>query len=234
MGEIIFICSIIVGIIGYAGVGVCKCHDVFDGKQDFLDYVMFSVFWPIIIIFYYTFKGSQKCRVLKNQKNRETETRTALLRKKPTTSPPDPNPLAKVGKMTDLRGLAAMLVCAVALAPYEQIAQTLEQELVLRSAIGVLLAISIRRMLNNLAFLTITACEAAAIGYNLAIAFGYFVTDAAGADVYAHTMLALFVVQLAAILFGRRRERRSDSNFNHRAAPGSNSDNAGKSGQARI
>jgi len=51
MGEIIFICSVIVGIIGYAGVGVCKCHDVLDGKQDSVDYVMFAAFWPIIMIF---------------------------------------------------------------------------------------------------------------------------------------------------------------------------------------
>lgn len=115
-----------------------------------------------------------------------------------------------------MRLLAIAFICLFAMAPYDQFATTLEGELLLRSAGSATLVLLCWELVSSRCFLMIAGCEAVAIGYNLAVALGYFVTDNAGAAVYANTMITLFIIQVLSVLMSKSvadspRTDRSDS-----------------------
>lgn len=112
-----------------------------------------------------------------------------------------------------MRWLPLLLVCLSYFAPIEQIAKTLEGELIIRSSWSLLLVLSLYFCLSVKKLTVILICELLAIAYNLAIALGYFFTDKNLMALYEPLMLFLFSLEIFAVLPGRtRRDSRDNGN----------------------
>lgn len=110
-----------------------------------------------------------------------------------------------------MRWLPLLLVCLSYFAPIEQIAKTLEGELIIRSSWSLLLVLSLYFCLSVKKLTVILICELLAIAYNLAIALGYFFTDKNLMALYEPLMLFLFSLEIFAVLPGRTRRDSRDN-----------------------
>lgn len=110
-----------------------------------------------------------------------------------------------------MRWLPLLLVCLSYFAPVEQIADTLEGELIIRSSWSVLLGVSLYFCISVKRLALILCCEFWSIAYNLAIALGYFFTDKDLTALYEPLMLTLFGIEILAVLPGRTRRDSRDN-----------------------
>lgn len=112
-----------------------------------------------------------------------------------------------------MRWLPFLLVLLNGFCPVEQLANTLEGELIIRSSWSVLLVVSLYFCISVKRLALILCCEFWSIAYNLVIALGYFFTDKNLTALYEPLMLVLFGIELFAVLPGRtRRDSRNDGN----------------------
>jgi hypothetical protein len=110
-----------------------------------------------------------------------------------------------------MRWFPFLLVVLSGVSPIEQMADTLEGELIIRSSWSVLLVVSLYFCINVKRLALILCCEFLSITYNLAIALGYFFTDKDLTALYEPLMLFLFGIEIIAVLPGRTRR---DSRYN--------------------
>ena len=115
-----------------------------------------------------------------------------------------------------MRWLPFLLVVLNGIFPIEQLVSTLEWELVIRSAWGVLLCLVLYHRISAKRMAVVLCCEFWAIAYNLTIALGYFFTDKDLGAWYAGTMIILFCVELGATFPGVRRDSRRSGDYRNR------------------
>jgi len=116
-----------------------------------------------------------------------------------------------------MRWLPFLLVVLNGVFPVENLAISLEGELIIRSSWSVLLVVSLYFCISVKRLSLILCCEFWSIAYNLAIALGYFFTDKDLAALYEPLMLFLFSIEIFAVLPGRtRRDSRDNGNGGHR------------------
>lgn len=112
-----------------------------------------------------------------------------------------------------MRWLPFLLVLLNGFCPIEQLANTLEGELIIRSSWSVLLVVSLYFCISVKRLALILCCEFLAIAYNLVIALGYFFTDKNLLALYEPLMTVLFFIELFAVLPRRtRRDSRDNGN----------------------
>jgi len=110
-----------------------------------------------------------------------------------------------------MRFLPLLLVLICASVPVEELSSTLEQELVIRSVWSLLLGAALYSCISVRRLVVILCCEFFSIGYNLAIALGYYFTDSDLRAWYAPVMIALLCIEIVAVLPGRtRRDSRNN------------------------
>lgn len=110
-----------------------------------------------------------------------------------------------------MRFLPLLLVLICAAVPVEELASTLEHELVIRSVWSLLLCAALYSCISTRRLVVILCCEFWSIVYNLAIALGYYFTDKDLSALYEPVMVFLVGVEIIAVLPGRtRRDSRSN------------------------
>lgn len=115
-----------------------------------------------------------------------------------------------------MRWLPFLLVILSGLFPIENLADTLEGELMVRSTWSILLVLSCYFLIKSKFWLIVLICETCSIAYNFTIAAGYFFTDKDLGAWYAGLMLILFCVELWATFPEVRRERRNSGERSNR------------------
>ena len=110
-----------------------------------------------------------------------------------------------------MRWLPFILVILSGVSPIEQLADTLEGELIIRSSWSVLLIVSLYFCISVKRLALILCCEFWSIAYNLVIALGYFFTDKDLTALYEPLMLFLFGIEIIAVLPGRTQRDSRDS-----------------------
>ncbi len=111
-----------------------------------------------------------------------------------------------------MRFLPLLLVIICASVPVEELASTLENELVIRSSWSLLLCVSLYKLIKPVPFYIILCCEFWSLAYNLAIALGYYFADFDLGAWYTPVMSALLCIEIVVTLPGRTRDRDSRSN----------------------
>lgn len=110
-----------------------------------------------------------------------------------------------------MRFLPLLLVLICAAVPVEELASTLEHELVIRSVWSLLLGAALYSCISVRRLVVILCCEFFSIGYNLVIALGYYFADKDLSALYEPVMVFLVGVEIIAVLPGRtRRDSRSN------------------------
>ena len=127
-----------------------------------------------------------------------------------------------------MRWLALLLVLLSYFAPVENLAVTLEGELMIRSTWAVMLVIACYFLMTPKYWRVVLCCEILSIAYNLTIALGgYYFTDKSLTALYEPVMMFLCFIELHAAL--PRRTRRDSRDIGKRGdsvrerAPGHNS-----------
>ena len=110
-----------------------------------------------------------------------------------------------------MRFLPLLLVLICAAVPVEELASTLEDELVIRCAWSLLLCAALYSCISARRLVVILCCEFFSIGYNLSIALGYYFTDSDLSAWYAPVMIALLCIEIVAVLPGRTRRDSRDN-----------------------
>lgn len=114
-----------------------------------------------------------------------------------------------------MRWLPFLLVILSGLFPIEQLVDSLEGELMIRSTWSVMLVFACYFCLSAQRLAVVLCCEFWSIAYNLTIALGYFFTDKDLGAWYAGMMIILFCIELGATFPGVRRDiKRSGDNRN--------------------
>ena len=110
-----------------------------------------------------------------------------------------------------MRFLPLLLVIICAAVPVEELASTLEQELVIRSVWSLLLCAELYSCISIHRLVVILCCEFLSIVYNLALALGYYFTDSDFSAWYAPVMWFLMCIEIMVTLPGRTRRDSRDS-----------------------
>ena len=110
-----------------------------------------------------------------------------------------------------MRFLPLLLVLICAAVPIEELARTLEHELVIRSVWSLLLCAALYSCISTRRLVVILCCEFFSIGYNLALALGYYFTDKDLSALYEPVMVFLVGVEIIAVLPGRTRRDSRDN-----------------------
>lgn len=115
-----------------------------------------------------------------------------------------------------MRWLPFLLVILSGLFPIENLADTIEGELMVRSTWSILLILACHFLIKSNYWLIVLICESLSIAYNFTIAAGYYFTDKDLGAGYAGLMIILFCVELWATFPEVRRERRNSGERSNR------------------